>query len=229
MEKLLIKDLPKNERPRERLLTGGVEILANDELIAIILKTGTKSESVKMLSNRVLKEARGIHGLKNITINKLLNIKGIGLVKAIELKAAIELGKRVYYDYNNNNNPIKLDKANLIYEYFKYSLSDKKQEYFYCLYLDAKNNLIDKRLLFIGTLNKSIVHPREIFKEAYLLSASNIICVHNHPSGDVKPSQEDIFFTKNLVNIGIIQGIPVLDHIIISDNGYYSFYENNEI
>jgi DNA repair protein RadC len=138
MEKLLIKDLPKNERPRERLLTGGVEILANDELIAIILKTGTKSESVKMLSNRVLKEARGIHGLKNITINKLLNIKGIGLVKAIELKAAIELGKRVYYDYNNNNNPIKLDKANLIYEYFKYSLSDKKQEYFYCLYLDAK-------------------------------------------------------------------------------------------
>ena len=112
------------------MLTGGVEILANDELIAIILKTGTKSESVKMLSNRVLKEARGIHGLKNITINKLLNIKGIGLVKAIELKAAIELGKRVYYDYNNNNNPIKLDKANLIYEYFKYSLSDKKQEYF---------------------------------------------------------------------------------------------------
>ncbi len=121
-----------------------------------------------------------------------------------------------------------MDFPNKIYEYMKNELIDKSQEYFYALYLDSKKNLIDKKLLFIGTLNKSIVHPREIFKYAYLLSASSIICVHNHPSGDTIPSIDDINLTKNLVKIGKIQGINVVDHIIIGDN-YYSFFENGDI
>jgi len=227
MERLLIKDIPIEDRPRERLINNGVENLSNEELLAIILKTGIKNESVKTISSKVLKEVKDIYDLKNITINKLLNIKGIGKVKAIELIAALELGRRVYY--NKKVERKKLDNAENVYEYFKYYFIDKKQEYFYCLYLDSKNNLIDKKLLFIGTLNKSIVHPREIFKEAYLLSASNIICVHNHPSGDVNPSKEDIRFTSNLVQIGLIQGIPILDHIIIGNDSYYSFFKNNNI
>ncbi len=227
MEKLLIKDLPQEERPRERLLSNGVEYLSNEDLIAIILKTGFKNVSVKSLSNKLLNEVGSIYALRNITINKLLNIKGIGKVKAIELIAALELGKRVYYSKKIEYK--KLDNAEKIYEYFKSYFINKKQEHFFCLYLDTKNNLIDKKLLFIGTLNKSIVHPREIFKEAYLLSASNIICVHNHPSGDVNPSKEDIKFTNNLVEIGMLQGIPILDHIIIGNDTYYSFFKNNNI
>ena len=121
-----------------------------------------------------------------------------------------------------------MDSPNKIYEYIKNELEDKVQEYFYALYLDSKKNLIDKKLLFIGTLNRSIVHPREIFKYAYLLSASSIICVHNHPSGDTLPSKEDISITKNLIEIGKIQGINIVDHIIIGNN-YYSFFENGDI
>ncbi len=227
MEQMLIKDIPIEERPRERLLNYGVEHLSNEELMAIILKTGTKNESAKIIASRVLKEVGNINNIQNLTINKLITIKGIGKVKAIELKAALELGRRVYYCQDNDK--IKMDNAEKIYNYCRYYFINKKQEHFYCLYLDCKNNLIDKRLLFIGTLNKSIVHPREIFKEAYLLSASNIICVHNHPSGDINPSKEDLNFTNNLVKIGLIQGIPILDHIIIGNNEYYSFYKNNNI
>jgi DNA repair protein RadC len=228
MSKLLIKDIPVEERPRERLIIHGVESLSNEELIAIILKNGTKEESVKVLAIKVLKEFNNIKELQNATINKLTNIKGIGKVKAIELKAAIELGKRVYND-DKLLTQYKLVNAEAIYNFFHHFFINKKQEYFFCLYLDIKKNLIEKKLLFIGTINKSVVHPREIFKEAYNLSASYIICVHNHPSGDINPSIEDMNFTKNIVSIGIIQGIPIIDHIIIGNNQYYSFFENNNI
>ena len=106
---------------------------------------------------------------------------------------------------------------------------DQKQEYFYCLYFNNKQQLIGEKLLFKGTINRSITHPREIFKEAYRLSASSIICMHNHPSNDITPSIEDIDFTNKLVSLGTIQGIPILDHIIVSDNNYYSFYEHGKI
>ena len=121
-----------------------------------------------------------------------------------------------------------MNSADKIYNYMKDIVCNKNQEYFYALYLDSKKNLIDKKLLFIGTINKSIVHPREIFKYAYLLSASSIVCIHNHPSGDPLPSKEDMLITKHLVDIGKIQGISVVDHIIIGNN-YYSFYENGDI
>ena len=130
---------------------------------------------------------------------------------------------------SKSEDKIKLNKAISIYDYFKDVLGDKKQEYFYCVYLDTKGNYLGKKCLFIGTINNSLVHPREIFKEAYLLSANGIICVHNHPSGDVSPSKEDILLTMKIKEIGIIHGINLIDHVIIGDNSYYSFYDNGKI
>ena len=224
--KTLIKDIPINERPRERLINFGVEYLSNEELLAIILKTGTKNFSVKILANNILKQIDNINDLKNINLEKLTKIKGIGKAKACEILASIELGKRINNKIDNINQ-IKVLSSSSIYDYYKEKLIDKKQEYFYCVYLDTKNHIIKDKLLFIGTINESLVHPREIFKEAYLLSASGIICVHNHPSGNIEPSQNDIIMTKQLKDIGLLLGVKVLDHIIIGNNNYYSFNDNN--
>ena len=224
--KILIKDIPINERPRERLINFGVEYLSNEELLAIILKTGTKNFSVKILANNILKQIDNINDLKNINLEKLTKIKGIGKAKACEILASIELGKRINNKIGNINQ-IKVLSSSSIYDYYKEKLIDKKQEYFYCVYLDTKNHIIKDKLLFIGTINESLVHPREIFKEAYLLSASSIICVHNHPSGNIEPSQNDIIMTKQLKDIGLLLGVKVLDHIIIGNNNYYSFNDNN--
>mgnify|MGYP004518818145 FL=1 len=226
MDNTLIKDIPKIERPRERFKLYGKENVSNEELLSIILNTGVKNKSVKELSNSILSKMNDISDLKNMTLNNLKKINGIGEAKAIKILAAVELGKRVYYMNNTHN--IKMDSPDKIYEYIKGEVEGLEQEHFYALYLDSKKNLIDKKLLFIGTLNRSIVHPREIFKYAYLLSASSIICVHNHPSGDTIPSKEDMFLTKNLVEIGKMQGIAVVDHIIVGNN-YYSFFENGDI
>ena len=221
-----IKKIPKEERPRERFIKYGQEYLKTEELISIILNNGTKGSSVLDISNNVLNEIDNISDFKNLTINKLKKINGIGQANAIKLLAALELGKRVYY--HKNIDKVKLNNSTKIYNYIKDDLIDKKQELFYALYLDNKKNLIEKKLLFIGTINKSIVHPRKIFKYAYLLSASSIVCIHNHPSGDSFPSNEDIELTNALVEIGKIQGIKIIDHIIIGKN-YYSFYENGYI
>lgn len=226
MNKLLIKNIPEFDRPRERFKKYGVENLSNSELISIIFGSGTKNISVKELSNDILNNLNDISELKDMTLNKLKQTKGIGEVKAIKLLSALELGKRVYYEKNVSK--IKMNSADKIYNYMKEIVNNKNQEYFYALYLDSKKNLIEKKLLFIGTINKSIVHPREVFKYAYLLSASSIICVHNHPSGDSLPSKEDFIITKHLVEIGKLQGINIIDHIIIGKN-YYSFYENGDI
>lgn len=223
---VLIKDIPLNERPRERLINKGVEYLSNEDLLAILLKTGTKENSVKVLANNILKQLDDINNLKEINLEKLVKIKGIGKAKACELLAAIELGKRLNKKIDNLNQ-IKIYSSNSIYEYYQDKLKDKLQEYFYCVYLDTKNHIIKDKLLFIGTINESLIHPREIFKEAYLLSASSIICIHNHPSGNVNPSNNDIIMTKQLVEVGKILGIKVLDHIIIGKNNYYSFNDND--
>ena len=217
-----IKDLPVLERPRERLINYGINNISNEELLAIILKTGTKNKSVKELASEVLVRINSIKNLELINVNTFKDIKGLGKVKTIELMSAIELGKRIFLKRDNKKminytNPDDIYKENL------YLLNNKKQEYFYCLYLDSKNNLIERKLLFMGTINRSIVHPREIFKEAYLNSASRIVCMHNHPSGDITPSIEDIRLTKALIEIGKLQGIPLVDHLIVSDSNYYSF------
>ena len=223
---VLIKDIPLNERPRERLINKGVEYLSNEDLLAILLKTGTKENSVKVLASNILKQLDDINNLKEINLERLVKIKGIGKAKACEILAAIELGKRLNQKIDNLNQ-IKIYSSNSIYEYYQDKLKDKLQEYFYCVYLDTKNHIIKDKLLFIGTINESLIHPREIFKEAYLLSASSIICIHNHPSGNVTPSNNDIVMTKQLIEVGKILGIKVLDHIIIGKNNYYSFNDNS--
>jgi len=223
-----IKDIPIEERPRERLMNLGAEKLSNEELLSILLKSGTKNMSVKVLANNILKELDSIKDLKNINLEKLMQIKGIKTAKACELLACIELGKRINQKISNINQ-IKIIDSTSVYEYYKNILADKKQEHFYCVYLDTKNKIIKDKLLFVGTINESLVHPREVFKEAYLLSASSIICIHNHPTGNVNPSNNDILITKQLKEVGNILGIKVLDHIIVGKNEYYSFMDSGKI
>ncbi len=223
-----VKDILKSERPRERLLQNGVEKLNNEDLLSILIKTGTYQKNVKDLSLELLNKYGSFPNLKYMTIESLKQIKGIGEVKAMELVAALEFGKRIFLEKDTHTKK-RLGSAKDIWNNTKYLFYDKKQEYFYALYFNNKQELINSKILFIGTINKSIVHPREIFKEAYLLSASSIVCIHNHPSGDTTPSLEDINFTKSIYEIGKLQGIPVIDHIIVSNNSYYSFYENKEI
>ena len=224
---LKIKEIPQDERPRERLLCYGVEQLSNEELLAILLKTGTRDMSAKVLASYLLKEMGNISELQHTSYQVLAQMKGIGKAKACTLLAAVELGKRV------------LQKKSILYQkftdayqvasYYQDKIGHFKQEYFICIYLDVSKKLIHEKVLFIGTLNRSLVHPREVFKEAYQVSASSIICVHNHPSGEVLPSKEDVLFTSQLVKVGKMLGIEVIDHIIIGEDKYYSFFENNRI
>ena len=202
----------------------GAENLSNEELLSIILKTGSKNCSVKEVSLNLLANIKNINKLKDIGISTLTNIDGIGKVKAIELKAAIEIGKRVYG--NNNNEKMVLKEPKDVFHLLKDVYKGKMQEHFYCIYLDASKKYIDKKCLFIGTLNMATIHPREIFKEAYMLSANYIICSHNHPSGEVKPSKQDIEMTRMIMEIGLLHGIKLLDHVIIGKDTYYSFNEN---
>lgn len=220
----MIKDIIKSERPRERLLEVGEKSLSNEELLSIILKTGTKNISVKDLSRKILNEIKDISNLKDMTYNKLIKIKGIGTVKAIEILASLELGRRVYY--RNVKQKVKLNNTTLVFEQFKNLFINETQENFYALYLNTKTELISYKLLFKGTINTSVVHPREIFKYAFLESASSIIVIHNHPSNNTTPSKEDIELTNKLFEIGNIMAIPVIDHIIIGIDNYYSFYKN---
>ena len=222
------KNIPESDKPRERLYQYGSENLSDEELISIILKTGTKGMSVKEVSLKLLENVGDIKRLKDIGINTLMGINGIGRVKAIEIKAAIELGRRIYIE-NNNLGGVILNNSLKIYEYFKDLVGNKKQEYFYTVYVDTKGRYIDKKCLFVGTINNSIVHPREIFKEAYLLSANGIICIHNHPSGDPTPSKEDVMITRKIKEIAMIHGIRLVDHLIVGVNSYYSFYEDNKL
>lgn len=224
---LKIKEMPKEERPRERLMCYGVEKLSNEELLAILLKTGTKEMSAKVLASYILREIDGVSGFQHCSYQTLSRMKGVGNAKACTIFAAIELGKRVL-----QKDPIlfqKFEDAYQVASYYWDKLENLKQEYFICVYLDVTKKLIHEKVLFIGTLNRSLVHPREVFKEAYRVSASSIICIHNHPSGEVLPSKEDIVFTAQLVKVGKMLGIEVIDHIIIGNEKYYSFFENNRI
>lgn len=223
-----IKDMPISERPCERLIANGVEVLSNEDLLAIILKSGTKGNSAKDLASKLISDLGDVRKLKDINYEYLKKFKGIGMSKACNLLATIELGKRMNREIDDLKN-IKLTSAEMVYKFYKDKIGDKKQEYFYAVYLDTSKKIISDKLLFIGTVNYSLVHPREIFKEAYLLGASAIICVHNHPAGTALPSKQDYEITNSLIEASKILGIKVLDHIIICKKNYYSFLENNDI
>ena len=224
---MFIKNIPNSERPRERLLEYGSDNLSNSELISIILKQGTKTNSVTDISCALLNMVGNITNLQNVTYEQFLKINGIGQAQALTLIACIELGKRIFMKVDNDK--VFFTNSLNIFNYMKYLLFDKKQEYFYCIYVNNKKELIERKLLFMGTINRSTVHPREVFKNAFLCSASGIICVHNHPSGDITPSIEDINFTKSLIEIGHVTGIPIIDHVIVGDCNYYSFFDDGKI
>lgn len=220
---LMIRDFPQDERPRERFISSGPESLSNHELIAILLRTGTKDESVLQLSNRLLTSFEGLRLLKTATLEEITSIKGIGQAKAIQILAAVEIGRRIANLNNNDRYVIRSpeDGANFVMNDMRFL----SQEHFVCLYLNTKNQVLHKKTIFIGSLNASIVHPREVFREALKRSAASIIAIHNHPSGDPAPSREDIEVTKRLVECGKMIGIDVLDHLIIGENKFVSLKE----
>lgn len=227
-DNIRIKDINISERPRERLKLSGVKSLSNEELLSCILKDGTKDINVKELSLMIINSVTKLQDLRYITLEDLTKIKGIGISKASSVLAAIELGNRINSKVSSIDNII-LDNPTTIFEYYKNKIGYNKQESFCCVYLDAKNMVIKDSELFKGTLNRSLVHPREIFREAYILGAVAIICVHNHPSGKVKPSSDDIILTERIKSVGDIMGVKVLDHIIISSDNYYSFIEHGDL
>jgi len=192
-------------------------------LIAILLRTGTKDESVLQLSNRLLTHFEGLRLLKAATLEEMTEIKGIGAAKAIQILAAVEIGRRISNLNYTDRYVIRSPEDGA-----KYVMNDMRfltQEHFVCLFLNTKNQVIHKQTVFIGSLNASIVHPREVFREALKRSAASIIALHNHPSGDPTPSREDIEVTKRLVECGKIIGIDLLDHLIIGENKFVSLKE----
>ena len=222
-ESLMIRDFPKDERPRERFVQSGPESLSNHELLALMLRTGTKEESVLQLANRLLTHFEGLRLLKDATLDEMTAIKGIGDAKAIQVLAAIEFGRRISNLNYDDRYVIRSPEDGA-----KYVMNDMRfltQEHFVSLYLNTKNQVMHKKTIFIGSLNASIVHPREVFKEALRRSAASIICIHNHPSGDPSPSSEDIEVTKSLIECGRILGIDLLDHLIIGENKFVCLKE----
>ncbi len=225
---LMLKDMPTFLKPRERLKTYGVASLTNEELLAILLRTGTKDISVKNLALNVLQTIEKIADLENLTLNSLIKIKGMGEAKAMSILAALELGKRVFI-LKGSKEIEQIRSGKDVYAKFKYLNQLEQQENLIALLLDNKSRVIESKVIFKGSLNTSIAHPREIFKYAINNNAAYIIIVHNHPSGDATPSPQDKLFTQDLIKSGKIIGIEVIDHIIIGKNNYYTYKENKVI
>ncbi|MGL5328256.1 MAG: RadC family protein [Peptostreptococcaceae bacterium] len=212
------------ERPREKMILNGPDNLSNAELLAILLRTGTKKRNAIELADYIInKDLQGIRYLQDITIEELCEIDGIGLSKATQIKAALELGLRIS---SAKPNKYKVKNPWDIYKYYMESLRYKQKEIFKVVLLNTKNEIITDVDVSVGTLNSSLVHPREVFKEAIRRSSNKMILIHNHPSGSVEPSKEDKSITNRLIECGDLIGIQVIDHIIIGDGLYFSFKEN---
>lgn len=214
----MIKSLPIEENPREKALLYGIDHLSDIELLAICLRTGSKKESVLALAGRLLKETGGLNGLMNISYHQLTSLKGIKDAKAIEIMAICELAKRFHQPIKAR---LSLNKPADIYRYMQ-DMASLKQEHFEILILDSKHRLITRKLMFMGASNVASISVREIFSEVLSYNGVALIAVHNHPSGDALPSQEDEWSTASLMQAGEMMGIDVLDHIIIGMNQYYS-------
>ena len=220
--KQLIKDLPVLERPREKALKVGIKNLSDSELLAIILKTGYQNTSAIELSNQLLKEIGSLYQISDLSIESLSKYKGISNVKAITILAAIELGRRSTYQQHLK---IKIKNAEDIYKYVKNRFKNNYQEHLLVIFLNNQNEIIKDEVIFKGSINESLFHPREIFKKAIDYLAIKLILIHNHPSGSIKPSLNDDEFTIKMINNGKMLGIYVLDHLIIGDS-YYSYYDH---
>ena len=219
-----MKSMPEIERPRERLLNYGVKFLSNIELLAIVLQSGSKEESALHLGAKVMSLSdQGINALFDITAEELKDIKGIGNAKACQIIAAVEFGKRVASSQSNILG--KVSSPQMVADYFEHELKQLNKEKFIAVFLNTKNMITSYETISIGSLSASIVHPREVFNRAIKKSAASIILIHNHPSGNPNPSNEDKLITERLCEVGKIVGISVLDHLIISSGGYFSFKE----
>ena len=218
-----IKDLPKIERPREKLIHYGASRLANSELLAILLRSGKKGENVVDLANKILKKYKA-ENLPELTYQELKDFSGLGPAKACEIVACFELGKRLLKDKKVQLylNPEE------VWKELK-DIRDNKKEHFIIFYLDTRNQEIKREIISIGSLNGSLVHPREVFEPAIKHLAAQVILAHNHPSGSLEPSEDDLQVNKRLVEAGKILGIEVIDHIIVTKNGYLSFKEKGLI
>ncbi len=220
-ESFTIHDLPVSERPRERLQKYGAESLSAQEILALILGRGIAGESVMVTTQRLLSKFGSLKTLADASLEELSQVRGIGLAKASQIKAAFELAARLERYAEDEKRPILKTPEDVV-EFIKSSLKGKKKEHFLVVLLDTRSRLIKVSQISVGSLDSSIVHPREAFKEAISASAASVILAHNHPSGDDSPSEDDIILTKRLADAGELMGIEVLDHLIITDKGYLS-------
>jgi len=223
---MTIKEMPDSERPRERLLREGAQVLSNAELIGILLSSGTYGTSAVELARRILyHQSEGLASLRECTLEELCEIKGVGSAKASQILAAVELGRRIALTDRSHRYRIQQpeDVSRLLMEDLRFLQKEK----FCVLLLNTKHEVTAIEEVSIGSLNASIVHPREVFKPAIKKSSAALILAHNHPSGDPSPSQEDIKVTQRLIDTGQLVGIRVLDHVIIGDNLFVSLRESN--
>lgn len=220
-----LKDISSENRPRERMERFGVGVLSDAELLAVIIQKGTRKENVINLSHKLLTKFN-LTELSKCSIKELQQIKGIGLAKACQIVAVFELNIR--QDQIQQKDKI-ITSAKEVYNYCHAQLNKTDKETFIVLHLNSKNKIIKEEIVSIGTINKTVVHPREIFKSAIKENANSIILVHNHPSGDPEPSEEDIFITEKLFEAGELLLIKILDHVIIGTNKWYSFKESKLI
>jgi len=218
-----IRGVPGIDQPREKLLKSGAGALSEKDLIALLIRSGVREKNVLQLAEEILKKY-SLTELCSVSVDDLLAVKGIGVTAASSLVAAFELKKRIEAEQKSFK-PV-LDSPEKVYRYLS-DLKTSKREKFVALYLNNRMRLIKRLFISVGTVSSSIVHPREVFKPAVELNASNVAVAHNHPSGDHLPSEEDVRITQKLQEAGEVMGIPVVDHIIISDNGYFSFKEKN--
>lgn len=226
---MCMKDLPENERPYEKLEHFGSEVLSDAELLAIIFRTGSRNLRAVELAQKLLsmEKEEGVYGLYQYSLEELMNINGIGKVKAVQIKAVLELSKRI--SKHQGFSKYRINSPNSIASIYMEEMRYLKQEYFKIVLLDTKNQIICDEDITKGSINSSIVHPREVFKYAIKKSASGIIMLHNHPSGDPTPSREDIQVTKRMSEAGDLIGINILDHLIIGDGYYISLKEKGII
>ena len=216
-----IHDLPASERPRERLQKFGAEALSAQEILAVILGRGISGESVMVTAQRLLSQFGSLKGIAGASLEELAGVRGIGLAKAAQIRAVFELVSRIE-DYHDSEKREVVKTPEDVVAQVRSRLKSKKKEYFLALLLDTRNQLIRVAEISVGSLDSSIVHPREVFKEAISASAASVIFAHNHPSGDPEASEDDISLTKRLAEAGEIMGIDVLDHVIIGDRKYLS-------